>query len=85
MLTSNLRLSSSSFRYAVRVSCACILGLAVPTAIAYFSPQLEILQALTSYSYWIIMTAIVIMKPAFSLTKERNLFRLVPPRAESSP
>lgn len=76
MLTSNLRLSSSSFRYAVRVSCACILGLAVPTAIAYFSPQLEILQALTSYSYWIIMTAIVIMKPAFSLTKERNLFRL---------
>ncbi len=76
MLSSNLRWSSATFRYAIRVSCACILGLAVPTLIAYLSPQLETLQALTSYSYWIIMTALVIMKPAFSLTKQRNLFRL---------
>ena len=76
MLTSNLRWNSATFRYAVRISCACLLGLAVPSVVAFFSPQMEILQALTSYSYWIIMTSLVILKPAFSLTKQRNLFRL---------
>lgn len=76
MLTSNLRWNSATFRYAIRISCACLLGLAVPSVVAYFSPQMEILQAITSYSYWIIMTSLVILKPAFSLTKQRNMFRL---------
>ncbi|GGE75090.1 putative membrane protein YccC [Paenalcaligenes hominis] len=77
MLTSNLRWNSATFRYAVRISCACILSLTVPTIVAYFSPQTEILNALTSYSYWIIMTCLVILKPGFSLTKQRNTYRLV--------
>ena len=77
MFTSNLRWNSSHFRYAVRVSCATFLGLAVPTVVAYFSPDIEILSALTSYSHWIILTSLVIMKPGFALTKQRNSWRLM--------
>lgn len=77
MLTSNLRWDSSSFRYAVRVSCATLLGLTVPTVVAYFSPNIEILNALTSYSHWIILTSLVILKPGFALTKQRNSWRLI--------
>lgn len=77
MLTSNLRWNSSTFRYSIRVSCATLLGLAVPTAVAYFSPSFELLKALTSYSHWIILTSLVILKPGFALTKQRNSLRLV--------
>lgn len=77
MLTSNLRWNSSTFRYSIRVSCATLLGLAVPTVVAYFSPSFELLKALTSYSHWIILTSLVILKPGFALTKQRNSLRLV--------
>lgn len=76
MFTSNLRWSSSHFRYAVRVSCATLLGLTVPTIVSYFSPDIEVLSALTSYSHWIILTSLVIMKPGFALTRQRNSWRL---------
>lgn len=76
MFTSNLRWNSSHFRYAVRVSCATLLGLAIPTLMAYFSPTTPILSVLTSNSHWVILTALVIMKPGFALTRHRNGRRL---------
>ena len=76
MFTSNLRWDSSHFRYAVRISCATLLGLAVPSIVAYFSPETKMLNALTTYGHWIILTILVIMKPGFALTKQRNGLRL---------
>lgn len=76
MFTSNLRWSSSHFRYAVRISFATLLALAVPTLIGYFSSETSILNVLTSNSHWVILTALVIMKPGFALTRQRNGWRL---------
>lgn len=76
MITSNLRWNSATFRYAIRISCACLLGLGVSTVAASFSSQAEVMQALTTYSHWIILTSLVILKPGFSLTKQRNTYRL---------
>ncbi|MEA5138238.1 FUSC family protein [Arcicella rigui] len=61
----NLNLKSGVFRHAIRVSSAMLLGF----LIAQFSHFL--------HSNWILLTIIVIMKPAFSLTKERNYHRLI--------
>lgn len=76
MFTSNLRWNSSHFRYAIRVSCATLLGLALPALMTYFSPDTSLLNALTSNSHWVILTTLVIMKPGFALTKQRNSWRL---------
>ena len=75
-LTSNLRWNSSPFRYAIRVSCATAFALAVPSVTALFSTNTEILNALTAHSHWIILTTLVILRPGFALTKQRNTWRL---------
>lgn len=62
----NLNFSSSVFRYALRMSLVCLLGYLV----SVFLP-------LGHHSYWILLTILVILKPDFSLTKERNYQRLV--------
>lgn len=76
MFSSNLRWQSAHFRYAVRMSCATLLALAIPSLMAYLSPDTSLLSTLTSNSHWVILTALVIMKPGFALTKQRNLWRL---------
>ena len=76
MFTSNLRWSSPNFRFAIRMSVATLLGLAIPTLMSYLSPQTSLLHALTSNSHWIILTSLVILKPGFALTKQRNAWRL---------
>ncbi|GAB3506229.1 FUSC family membrane protein [Spirosoma knui] len=61
----NLTLDSSVFRHSVRVAVAMLLGF--------------VLTKLSSYghhSYWVILTISVILKPAFSLTKQRNIERI---------
>ncbi len=62
----NLSLPSSSFRHAVRVSLACLMGFVLIKIFAY-----------GDYSYWILLTIAFILKPAFSLTKERNVQRIL--------
>ncbi len=62
---SNLKIASPSFRHALRVSIAVALGLWIGT-----------LLPLTN-AYWICLTIVIIMKPGFSLTKQRNTQRLI--------
>lgn len=64
-LWTNLTPSSPSFRHALRVTLAVALGLAIGK-----------LLPLTN-SYWIVMTTVIIMKPGFSLTRQRNAQRIV--------
>lgn len=62
----NLTLDSSAFRHSVRVALALLLGLVLTKFIPY-----------VQYSYWVLLTILVILKPAFSLTKQRNQERII--------
>jgi uncharacterized membrane protein (TIGR01666 family) len=61
----NLSFASNNFRHALRVSIATLAGY----IISLFFPA--------GHSYWILLTIIVILKPAYSLTKKRNYERLI--------
>ncbi len=61
----NLTLSSSVFRHAVRMAVAC----AVAYAVAELLWQGQ-------HNYWILMTVTFMLKPGFSLTRERNIQRI---------
>ncbi len=62
---SNLTMASPSFRHALRVTIAVAAGF-----------WLGRLLPLTN-AYWIVMTTLIIMKPGYSLTKQRNMQRIV--------
>ena len=62
----NLNLNSSGFRYALRVAIACLVGYIITQVFAY-----------GQYSYWILLTIAFILKPAYSLTKQRNVERII--------
>jgi uncharacterized membrane protein YccC len=62
----NFSFHSSTFRHALRVSIACITGYLVVHLLDY-----------GEYSYWVLLTIAFILKPAFSLTKQRNVERLI--------
>jgi uncharacterized membrane protein YccC len=62
---SNLTMASPSFRHALRVTIAVAVGF-----------WLGRLLPLTN-AYWIVMTVIIILKPGYSLTKQRNGQRIV--------
>ncbi|HEY0039145.1 MAG TPA: FUSC family membrane protein, partial [Flavisolibacter sp.] len=66
ILWNNLNLESVSFRHAIRVSLACIIGFLVAKIFPY-----------GAHSYWILLTIAFIIKPAFSLTKQRNIERII--------
>ena len=66
MLTSNLRLDSPICRYALRITLAAGVALALSTFIPVLARQ----------GYWILLTVLIIMKPGFALTRQRNGFRL---------
>lgn len=66
LFTSNLRLDSPPFRFSLRVAMAVAAGLSIGLAIPEIGP----------HGYWIVLTIIIIMKPAFSLTRQRNKARL---------
>lgn len=65
-LRANLTLGSTTFRYALRMTIACLVGYAV--AVVWSSGQ---------HSYWILLTITVILKPAYALTRQRNTDRLL--------
>ena len=62
----NLHLESSVFRHALRMTITCITGFAIAKMIS-----------LGYHSYWILLTIIVILKPGFGLSTERNIQRIV--------
>lgn len=66
LFTSNLRLDSPPFRFSLRVALAVAVGLSIGLTIPEIGP----------HGYWIVLTIIIIMKPAFSLTRQRNTARL---------
>lgn len=61
----NLTLQSSIFRHAIRM--AIVMGLGYVIALIF---------NVGSHSYWILLTIMVILKPGFGLTKQRNFQRL---------
>jgi uncharacterized membrane protein (TIGR01666 family) len=62
---SNLSLKSNIFRHSLRISIAAVM--------AYIIGQL----LPVGRSYWILLTVIVILKPGYGLSKQRNIERLV--------
>ena len=63
--TDNLNLKSENFRHALRISGMMLAGFIIAQSFNFL------------HSNWILLTIVVIMKPAYSLTKERNLARLL--------
>jgi uncharacterized membrane protein (TIGR01666 family) len=63
-LLDNLSLKSSHFRHSLRLTLALLIGY---TASMFFD---------FGHGYWILLTIVTIMKPAFSITKQRNLYRI---------
>ncbi|WP_090609034.1 FUSC family membrane protein [Parapedobacter koreensis] len=65
-LRENLTLKSTLFRHAVRMAAVMGIGYLLSLAIN-----------VGNHSYWILLTIMVILKPGFSLTKQRNFQRLI--------
>jgi uncharacterized membrane protein YccC len=63
---SSFTFTSSAFKHAVRVSLVCLIGYITAKTIA-----------VGHHSYWVLLTIIVILKPGFSLSKQRNYQRLI--------
>ncbi|TAF44208.1 MAG: FUSC family protein [Sphingobacteriales bacterium] len=66
LLKNNLTLQSSYFRHALRVSLVMGSGFLVAK-----------LLPIGHHSYWILLTIVVILKPGFSLSKQRNYERVI--------
>jgi uncharacterized membrane protein (TIGR01666 family) len=66
LLLDNLNLNSSIFRHSLRVAIACMIGFIISKTFNY-----------GQHSYWILLTIAFILKPAFSLTKQRNVERII--------
>lgn len=65
LLLSNLSLSSNSFKHSIRVVSALVIGYIVSIVLNIEN------------GYWILLTIVTIIKPAYSLSKKRNIQRLV--------
>jgi uncharacterized membrane protein YccC len=65
LLSNNISLSSNIFRHAVRVGIALLAGFFLSRLLPF------------GHGYWILLTIVVILKPAYSLTKTRNIERLM--------
>ena len=66
VLWTNFSLQSGQFRHSIRIVLALLIG--------YLFSKLEFLGI--GHSYWILITIVAIMRPAYSTTKHRNLLRL---------
>lgn len=62
----NFSLKSGIFRHSVRITVALLIGYAIS--------KLSFLGI--GHSYWILITIIAIMRPAYSTTKHRNILRI---------
>jgi len=62
----NFTFTSAAFKHALRVSLVCLIGFIAGKTVA-----------IGHHSYWILLTIVVILKPGFSLSKQRNYQRLI--------
>ncbi len=62
----NFTFASTAFKHALRVSLVCLIGFIIAKNFA-----------IGHHSYWVLLTIIVILKPGFSLSKQRNYERLI--------
>ncbi|MCJ8211117.1 FUSC family protein [Mucilaginibacter sp. RS28] len=76
----NLTLTSAAFKHSLRVSLVCLVGFVITKS----QGLLEVINHVTGkkivfghHSYWVLLTIIVILKPGFSLSKQRNIERVV--------
>ena len=65
-LLANLRLDSPVFRFALRVSMAISVGLLIGHWLPY-----------AAHSYWIVLTIVIILRPTFSMTRQRRADRII--------
>lgn len=65
LLKDNLSLGSSTFRHALRMVIVMLIAYLISKLIPF-----------GNHSYWILMTILVILKPGWSLTKQRNYQRM---------
>jgi uncharacterized membrane protein YccC len=65
LFISNISLNSSHFRHALRITIALLIGYAV----SFFLPL--------GHGYWILLTIVTILKPAYSISRTRNKQRLL--------
>lgn len=63
---SNFSLKSGLFRHSIRITLALVIG--------YWISSFEFLGI--GHAYWILITIVAILKPAYATTKHRNLLRL---------
>ena len=77
LLTRNLNRESAHFRYALRVAVAALLAMIVGEVIAHTSLVNTLDPGMAGHGYWIILTVLIIMKPGFALTRQRNGWRLM--------
>lgn len=61
----NLTLKSSTFKHSLRVTVVMVIGFFISILLPFH------------HSYWILLTILVICKPGFSLTKQRNYQRVI--------
>ena len=61
----NLTLKSSTFKHSLRVTIVMVFGYCVSLILPF------------NHSYWILLTILVICKPGFTLTKQRNYQRVI--------
>lgn len=76
----NLTFSSAAFKHALRVSLVCIFGFFVTKSaeVLVFADYITGRKLVFGHhSYWVLLTIIVILKPGYSLSKQRNYQRLI--------
>ena len=76
----NFTFTSSAFKHALRVCLVCLAGFVITKS----NGLLELINGVTGkkivfghHSYWVLLTITVILKPGFSLSKQRNIQRVV--------
>ncbi len=62
----NLSLESGIFRHSLRLGISALIGYIIAVILPY-----------NEHGYWVLISVLVILKPDFSLTKERNYGRLI--------
>ncbi|RSK35267.1 FUSC family membrane protein [Hymenobacter metallilatus] len=65
VLRDHLTMKSGVFRHSVRMLVACLIGFIITKLLP------------GHHSYWVLMTITYMLKPAFSLTKQRNVQRVL--------
>jgi len=64
LLVENITLDSNAFRHSLRVSLCVLTGFLIAQLFPF------------GHSYWILLTVVTILKPAYSISKQRNAERL---------